>query len=373
MSRLAALLLLLLAASCASPPSAPAPVPGTVAAATVPAASAVCRVAANGGPVLADRGIGGTGIESDESRLAERGIGGTGIGTEIPQSVVRGLTQTRGVSNRPTEAKPGDAGIVGVITGFSSVCIDGMEVGLDGAVPMQIDGTSVQGTALRAGQMAVIEAAIDAGSLRSLNLAVRHEVTGPVERLDPTAGTMTVAGQTVVVPSGTRGAGSVAVGNWASISGLRRPDDSIVATRLDAATAGLVTLHGRVVSEGGKLRIGGVTLMPPAGARVGAGAFVTVTGHYAAGVLRAETLETDLLAQDPAAFFGGSIHRIIERAVVRIESGRVVLGDGVSVPLAPGLSVPAGDAVDAVITMDRGADGTYAVTRVQAAPAAPMP
>jgi len=40
------------------------------------------------------------------------------------------------------DERTGDAGIVGVITGFGSICIDGNEVGLDGSVPMRIDGNT---------------------------------------------------------------------------------------------------------------------------------------------------------------------------------------------------------------------------------------
>jgi hypothetical protein len=286
--------------------------------------------------------------------------------------VVRGLTENGGPSRSKAEPKIGDAGIVGVITGFNSVCIDGTEIGLDGAVPMQIDETTASGTELRAGQVAVIEAVAENGTLRSLHLAVRHELTGPIER-QAADGTMTIAGQPVVVPAGTRGGGQFAVGDWVAVSGLRHPDGSILATRLDAVSKGVVTLHGRIVTEGGKLRIGAATVLPPVGSHVSAGMFVAVSGRYEAGVLRAGRLEGDLLAQDPESFFGGSIHRIIERSLVRIDSGRVLLNGVLPVPVAPGVTLPAGDVVDAVVTMDRGADGTYAVTRVDVVPPATAP
>jgi hypothetical protein len=369
MRRFAALLTLLLAGSCAPKPAALPP--AAVVSGSAVSQAPVCRVAANGGPVLADRGIGGTGIGADEARLAEQGIGGTGIGMQIPQSVVRGLTGIGAAAEKPEATKTGDAGIVGVITGFGSVCVDGAEIGLDGAVPLQIDDSTAPGTALRAGQVVVIEAAIDDGGLRSLHLAVRHEVAGPVERLGTTGGTMTIAGQAVVVPATAWGAGQFVLGDWVSVSGLPQPDGTILATRLDSAAKGMVSIRGRVVNQGGNLRIGSATLVPPPGSRVSAGMFVAVSGRYAAGVLRAGKLASDRLAQDPAEYFGSSAHRIIERSIVRIEPGRVLLGGVLPVPVAPGLILPAGDTLDAVVTLDRGSDGAYAVSRVDGmAPAA---
>src|SRR6478672_4336646 len=88
---------LLLAAAC-SPEAGQSPQSRLAASGASPApvapasAGPLCRVGANGGPILADRGIGGTGVSSDPSRFTDRGIGGTGIGTQIPISVVRGFS-----------------------------------------------------------------------------------------------------------------------------------------------------------------------------------------------------------------------------------------------------------------------------------------
>ena len=112
MTRVAALLALLLLATCAPKPVPPPPIAAAPPAPVAPIS--LCQVAANGGPVLGDRGIGGTGLSADEERLVERGIGGTGIGTQIPPSVVRGLTENRGAGRRPKDERTGDAGIVAV-------------------------------------------------------------------------------------------------------------------------------------------------------------------------------------------------------------------------------------------------------------------
>jgi Domain of unknown function (DUF5666) len=365
MKRLAALVVLL-AASCAQPPlMLPTPAVTSVEAGQFP----VCRVAFNGGPVLADRGIGGTGIMPNEGRLTDRGIGDTGIGLEMPRFVLRGLTGARGPVTRAPSV--GDSGVVGVITGFGSICIDGSEIGLDGTVAVDIDGSGAPGTALRAGQVTAITATTEDGGLRSLHLVVRHAVSGPIERRDDSGSTITIAGQPVVVAPGAWGAGALAVGDWVAVSGLIRPDGTISATRFDPMSAGWVTLRGRVTREGEMWHIGSTVLVPPAGKPVNDGMYIVASGPYATGILRARALEPDRLAQDPGAYFGPAVHRIVQRAIVRIEPARVWLNAALAVPLAPGVTPAAGDAVDVVLTLERGENGAYAVTRINPAPPPP--
>src|SRR5262249_47773517 len=67
----------------------------------------VCKIGPQGGPVVSERGMGGTGISTRNTVTTERGLGGTGI--------------------------------VGVITGFSSICINGLEVAYDATTPVLIE------------------------------------------------------------------------------------------------------------------------------------------------------------------------------------------------------------------------------------------
>jgi hypothetical protein len=328
-----------------------------------------CRVAANGGPILADRGIGGTGVQRDDGKLTDRGIGGTGIGLEIPRPVAHGPTDGNGLATR--RASRGDTGIVGIITGFGSICVDGSEIGLDGTVPVEIDGSEAPGTALRAGQLAVIAASTEDSGLWSRHLVVRHAVAGPIERRDDSGTAMTIAGQPVVVAPNAWGAGALNVGDWVAVSGLPRPDGTIVATRFDPMSAGWVTLRGRVTHEGDSWHIGSIVLAPPPGKPISDDTYIIAAGPYETGILRARDLATDGLAHDPRAYFGRSVHRIIQRAIVRIEPGQVWLNATVAVPLAPGVTPTAGGAVDAVLTLERGTDGTYAVTGINPAPPPP--
>src|ERR1700690_592414 len=83
------------------------------------------------GSPAADRGIGGTGAPAAGPAISDRGIGGTGI--------------------------------VGVVTGFGSVFVNGLEVAYAATTPVTVDGVPDTDAALRVGQLAAIVASDDHG------------------------------------------------------------------------------------------------------------------------------------------------------------------------------------------------------------------
>lgn len=339
----------LLTASCASPDIGYAP-----AAAEPPPAdtgATVCKVGPDGGPVLGDRGIGGTGAASGAVQTAERGIGGTGATAGGMRSADRGI---------------GGTGIIGVITGFASVCLDGREVALDDAVPVLVDGERASATALRAGQLAVVEAAGTSTALQARSVAVRHEVSGPVEAV-AADGALRVAGQRVAISGETWG-GVPRPGEWVAVSGLRRPDGVIAATRIDRRAPGgdLVTVHGPlVVGPDGTLRIGALEVQPAMGIPVAApGQFVTAFGHYRDGsVLLAESVTPDVLAEDPVAYFGRSVGVVVVEAYASVGGGRLRLGRRLDAVPPPGLGPFT--ARRAVVEFERRGDGALVATAVR--------
>src|ERR1700722_13176099 len=133
------------------------------------------------GTPAADRGIGGTGAPASGPGISDRGIGGTGI--------------------------------VGIITGFGSVFVNGLEVAYTPTTPLTVDGASDPDAALRVGQLAAIVASDDHG-LDAVSIDVRHEVSGPVTSVSAAGvsasggtgdSTIVVAGQRVAIDSDTEG------------------------------------------------------------------------------------------------------------------------------------------------------------------------
>jgi hypothetical protein len=303
-------------------------------------AAAACRVGPDGGPAVADRGIGGTG--GPERRMTDRGIGGTGI--------------------------------IGVITGFGSVCVNGFEVAYDPAASVSVDGRPDGADVLRVGQLAAIEAGGSLGAeLQARRVAVRHEVVGPVEAPPEGAGLIRVAGQIVVVPSDVQGNPLVRRDDWVAVSGLRSRGGRIVATRIDVRTPGRAVIHGRLEREPeGAWRIDGARIQLPDGAAPVTGRLVQVSGTYADGLLRATAWEPDLLASDPAAYFGAAVDRLSVEQFVGPGLGGVSLGD-VTIAMPSSADASRGRSGPAIVDYVRGAGGRMAATSLREAPGGIVP
>ena len=276
------LLVLLLLAGCTPPPAGPA-------ASALPAS---CRTNPEGGPPppVTDRGIGGTGAPG--TRTADRGIGGTGI--------------------------------VGVITGFGSVCVAGEEVALPAGLVPVIDGQPASTADLRAGQFAAVAAS---AANQAISIDVNHLVVGPVQaEATPVPGVALVAGQVIHTSQAIGGAVDARAGEWVAVSGLRAPDGTIAATRIDPAPPGRVLLHGAWPSAYGDPRIGGLDIrLPPDAAPPPAGLPVIVTGTLVEGALLADSITADPAADNPVLYFPPQIDRFVVEGYVAVIPGGLLL------------------------------------------------
>ncbi len=333
-----ALLVLLTLACCAGPQ--PEPPDET----TVFEPGAGCRVGRDGGPAVADRGIGGTGI-SARTRTADRGIGGTGI--------------------------------VGVVTGFASICVDGIEVRLGKNLSVSINGAAATAKQLKAGELVVIEASgqetADHTIDQARTIAVRYEVSGPIEAVDTAAGAMMVAGQRVVVQPTTWVAGRFATGDWTTVSGLRQPDGTVMASRLDRGRAGLLFVRGQIIRDGDTTRIGGLVLHGPVVAIVKTGAFVAIGGKYADRTAEVTSIDADPLSEDPARYFGSSTRQVILQAYVRVHRGMVWLNNGRGFPAGTSVQGKGDTYRNAVVRLERTDSGAYIAAELHYTAFRPQP
>ena len=193
---------------------------------------AACRSDPAGAPVaIADRGIGGTGAPPS-TQLADRGIGGTGI--------------------------------VGVITGFASVCLGGVEVALGQDAPIEAGRKVPQHPAiLRAGQVAAVEAGGGPTALAARRITVRHEVIGPVERVETDGAghrVLTVAGQRVLVPGPVWGetpsnllGPAIGSRSVACAASTERSRPHAWTEQQPNVSQGRILLHGRLGAQGHRM------------------------------------------------------------------------------------------------------------------------
>ncbi|WP_160938448.1 DUF5666 domain-containing protein [Teichococcus coralli] len=299
--RPAPFLLLALLAGCAPalsglmPPAAEAP--------------ALCQAGPDGGPPgpLADRAPFFSGEDGED-----RGIGGTGIS--------------------------------GTVSGFASICVNGLEVQYDTA-----------GSGLHVGDRVVIEASGSGERLTAHSVAVRHEVSGPVEAAGP-GGVLQVAGQRVLAGQAAGAAFFPGLGEWVAVSGFRRPDEAILATRISRRAPGTVLVRGTATVGQDGWKVAGLRLHAPPGFSRWTGP-VTLRGTYASGTLEVEQARLDLLRANPALRFGAA-QRLVLEGYVSIQDGQLALG-ALRAPLAATLRLPDVSGEWAVVDLRRQPDGGF--------------
>ena len=270
----------------------------------------------------ADRGIGGTG---GAAGIADRGIGGTGI----------------------------DTGIVGTITGFGSVIVNGLEIADDTLANVEIDGQSRPRDALRVGQLARVVARNDGNGLRASVIEVHHEVSGPIWRILPN-GVLVVAGQRVRITPRTVG-DDVKVGDWVEVSGLRNAFGAILASRIDRRSPGEVVVSGRLVQRWEHWFINGLPVEISGGSGL-EGRRVTASGMLSGRLLVARTV-----VPSPLVRFIPGLRRLIVQAFVAAQGGRLRLGDGIDAMPGSRLGRVPSDA-PVIINLITGTDGNLIAT-----------
>jgi hypothetical protein len=178
------------------------------------AAFACALAAATGAPAWActdPGGIGGTGIDGG-------GIGGTGQRAEA------------------------EVGVIGVITGFASICVNGIEVHFDAATPVSLNGEPVSAAALGVGQVVAVAAVGSGNQARARAIDIVDAAVGQVTAVE-SGGELQIQGRRVRVGASTVFGGGLSrdqlaatrIGDGMRISGLRDAEGTIVATRVEPA------------------------------------------------------------------------------------------------------------------------------------------
>jgi len=206
-----------------------------------------------GGTGLVGSGTGGTGLGGDEGS----GTGGTGH-----SGSGSGGTGLEGREGSGT----GGTGVFGTVTGFGSICINELEVEYDDRTRVEQDGQQVSTSELRVGQVVHLRTR-GSDELRAHSITIETALAGPVEQVDRSSGRMVVMGQSVRMRPDTRvfdraqNLEVVSKGDRISISGLRSPDGTVVASRIDRqadsapdVTTGPTTVVGPRVLYVGDIR-----------------------------------------------------------------------------------------------------------------------
>lgn len=286
-------------------------------------------IGGTGAPELAVGGIGGTGAP----QLAAGGIGGTGSPVALGET----------------------AGVVGTITAFGSICVNGLRVQYDDRTPITSDGVPTSAGTLAIGQVVAVEAAGTPRGLIAGKVAILHAVVGPVSQVD--ARNVLVMGQRVRLPEGTV---APAPGRTVRVSGLRNADGEIIATRVDSTDDREFSVLGTIRNgRVGELRLDSGKALPE-------GAEVLVRGRLEGGRLRVRTLESE-----PVRAIAGRADTIVVEARVRDRGERSLQAAGLRIEMDDNTRYTGGRAEDSgrdrlvrVVARARG-DGSFRAERVE--------
>jgi len=290
--------------------------------------AAACRVASLTNPAALAPGLGGTGapaVAADPGGIggtgsvAQRpGLGGTGQVAQSPG--IGGTGAVAGAADPAHEGGLGGTGIVGVVTGFASICVNGVEVEYQPETPVQRDGAQAPLSDLAVGQWVALQASGQGDQLQARRIVVLDAAVGPLSSVDAASGRFVVMGQRAVALEAADLAGLQA-GDWVRVSGQRLASGEIRATRVQAGPAGRAQVTGPLLrAPDGTLRVGEtpVVLRDPAGlAGVDDGAELAVRGEWADGRLIASELQ-----RQPTRSAVGAVREVLLQGYVHALNGR---------------------------------------------------
>ena len=282
---------------------------------------------AGGTGAVADGGTGGTGIRKESGMggtgiTADGGMGGTGISAE--HGGIGGTGDAVTTSLLPQDTQGGVA-IIGVVTGFASICVNGQEVFYDKNTPVYGNGIATKLSSLSTGKMVMLKADKVGGQLHARSIGLFDAVVGPVERIDSKLNQMQVMGQTVRLSQNIKEQlKGLSLNTSVHVSGHRLDNGEIVATRVDisktddgVSTIGLVTGldHDNMVVNGTRVHIVNTNITNKNGIDIiKVGNEVRVSGVWDGRAMKADRVETQPITNS------------INRADTAIVEGFVRLG-----------------------------------------------
>ncbi len=270
-----------------------------------------------------DAGVGGTGYTDVDGadRDRDEGVGGTGF--------VSGVAQASG-----GDEGVGGTGIFGVITAFGSIVVNGVHIDYEEETPVAVDGVAGTPDDFAIGQVVAVEARPMGERYQAQLVEVQHAVLGPVSDIDEVARTITVLGQTIQVAESDR---LPLTNEWVRVSGLRGPEEQVVATRIDPVSPSRGAFVRGVVlpADGEGLTLGGLKFDRPLinGRTIEIGDEVLLRG-----IFRARAFEVTDFVKAPRDPFGGRMSDLLVQGFVASNASGLSYVAGHNWALPEGLS-----------------------------------
>jgi hypothetical protein len=215
-----------------------------------------------GGTGHSEDGFGGTGVTAQKDGYggtghSEDGFGGTGVTAQKDGYGGTGHSEDGFGGTGVTAQKDGfgGTGIIGIITGFASVCVNGVEAHFDSNTHVDIDGTTSSIDYLKIGDLVAIDAKGQGEEVSAKTISVVHAVVGRVDSINMSQHQINVLGQQILLSPTTQGGNSLKVGQTIAVSGFVDSKGAIQALRVDQVsnnTPSLITgtmINGKVLGN----------------------------------------------------------------------------------------------------------------------------
>ena len=126
----------------------------------------------------------------------------------------------------------GGTGIIGEITGFGSIFVNGIEIEYDDKTPVTIDGKKAAHQQLQIGDVVEVLTTNSSNHTHAQIINLRHEVIGKVESVNEKTLSYTVQGQTILQKKNTETLPKI--GTTVAVAGIRINEKTIMSTRTTA-------------------------------------------------------------------------------------------------------------------------------------------
>ncbi len=210
-----------------------------------------------------------TGLMAKFDPDSESGIGGTGM-----------LAQENGSDT---------TAIIGAITGFGSIFINGVEIAIPSKTMVYENGEVVPQPRFAIGDVLEVLAVPGENMHEARRIHIRHEVSGPVTKVNPEARSFEIMEQVIIM--GSLKGQMPNIGDRFQVSGFRDNDQRIHASRLTPTDSATVSLSGKVTElHGNTLLIGTMVVMADQLPDLEIGSHISVKGTLHDGKLLARTV-----------------------------------------------------------------------------------
>ncbi len=183
-------------------------------------------------------------------------------------------------------------GIIGRITGYGSIFVNGIEIETTARSDLRVDGQTQTISRFHLGDVVEVLTQDNRPYTQATRINLRHEAIGPIEQIDNDSQQLSILGQRVRLGATATPPMHLAAGDWVAVAGFRDAQGVIHASRISKASGSEVLLRGVLQQDKHGPRLGDQRLRLPATGHTPQQA-VLIRGRLVGSEIQVSTLEPD--------------------------------------------------------------------------------